>query len=58
VRAAAHGADALLALVVAAYVAVNLLTIRRRRAAGLTPPSLTVVLVMAGLLLVGLGWAG
>ncbi|GAB2630257.1 ABC transporter permease [Nocardioides ginkgobilobae] len=49
-------AYALLALVVAAYVAVNLLTIRRRRAAGLTPPSLTVVLVKAGLLLVGLGW--
>lgn len=46
----------LLALVVAAYVAVNLLTIRRRRAAGLTPPSVTVVLVKAGLLLVGLGW--
>lgn len=46
----------LLALVVAAYVAVNLLTIRRRRAAGLTPPSITVVLVKAGLLLVGLGW--
>ncbi len=50
------GAYALLALVVAAYVAVNLLTTRRRRAAGLTPPSLTVVLVKAGLLLVGLGW--
>ncbi|WP_300645043.1 sugar ABC transporter permease [Nocardioides sp.] len=49
-------AYALLALVVAAYVAVNLLTIRRRRAAGLTPPSLTVVLVKGGLLLVGLGW--
>jgi len=49
-------AYALLALVVAAYAAVNLLTIRRRRAAGLTPPSLTVVLVKAGLLLVGLGW--
>lgn len=46
----------LLAVVVAAYVVVNLLTIRRRRAAGLTPPSVTVVLVKAGLLLVGLGW--
>ena len=46
----------LLVVIVAVYVAVSLLTINRRRAAGLTPPSLTAVLVKAGLLLVGLGY--
>lgn len=46
----------LLVVIVAVYVAVSLVTIRRRKAAGLTPPSLTVVLVKAGLLLVGLGY--
>lgn len=46
----------LLVVIVAVYVAVSLLTIHRRKAAGLTPPSLTVVLVKAGLLLVGLGY--
>lgn len=46
----------LVAAVVAVYVGSQLLTIRRRRAAGLTPPNLVAVLVKAGLLLVGLGW--
>ncbi len=46
----------LLVVIVAVYVGVSLLTIRRRREAGLTPPSLTAVLVKAGLLLVGLGY--
>ena len=46
----------LLVVIVAVYVAVSLLTINRRRAAGLTPPSPTAVLVKAGLLLVGLGY--
>lgn len=46
----------LLVVIVAVYVAVSLITINRRRAAGLTPPSLTAVLVKAGLLLVGLGY--
>ncbi|MCL8025164.1 sugar ABC transporter permease [Nocardioides bruguierae] len=46
----------LLVVIVVAYVVSNLLTIRRRRAAGLTPPSLPLVLVKAGLLLVGLGY--
>lgn len=46
----------LLVAIVAVHVAVSVLTIRRRRAAGLTPPSLVLVLVKAGLLLVGLGY--
>ncbi|TIC84327.1 sugar ABC transporter permease [Nocardioides sp. GY 10127] len=46
----------LLVIIVAAYLAVNLMTIRRRKAAGLTPPSLVAVLIKAGLLLVGLGF--
>lgn len=46
----------LLVVVVAVYVGVSLVTIRRRTAAGLTPPSLSLVLVKAGLLLVGMGY--
>jgi len=46
----------LIALAVAAYVVANVVGIRRRRAAGLTPPSLALVVVKAVLLVAGLGF--
>ncbi len=46
----------LVALAVLLYVGSNLLGIQRRRAAGLTPPNLTGILVKAGLMAVGLGY--
>ncbi|WP_370248981.1 sugar ABC transporter permease [Nocardioides sp.] len=50
-------AYALVGLAVALYVGSRVLTIRRRRAAGLTPPPLAGVLVRAVLMLAGLGYA-
>lgn len=49
-------AYALVAVVVACYLGSRLWTIRRRRAAGLTPPNLLAVLIKAALLGGGLGW--
>ena len=46
----------LIALIAALYLGVQLLTIRRRRAAGLTPPNLVLALLKSGLLLGGLWW--
>ncbi|MGH3362371.1 MAG: sugar ABC transporter permease, partial [Nocardioides sp.] len=46
----------LVAVVVLTYVGSQLLGIRRRRAAGLTPQSWALVALKAGLLAVGLGW--
>ncbi|MFC6285479.1 sugar ABC transporter permease [Nocardioides sp. GCM10027113] len=49
-------AYALVVVAVAAYVASQLWKIRRRRAAGLSAPSLVAVGIKAGLMLVGLGY--
>lgn len=46
----------LVAIVVLCYLGSRLWTIRRRRAAGLTPPNLVAVLLKAALLGGGLGW--
>jgi D-xylose transport system permease protein len=46
----------LVAIAVAAYVGSNLVGIRRRQAAGLTPPSLAGVLVKAAAMAIGLGF--
>lgn len=46
----------LVAVVVACYLGSRLWTIRRRRAAGLTPPNLLAVLIKAALLGGGLAW--
>jgi D-xylose transport system permease protein len=46
----------IVALAVIIYVGSHLMGIRRRRAAGLTPPSMTGVLVKGGLLAAGLGF--
>lgn len=46
----------LVAVVVLCYLGSRLWTIRRRRAAGLTPPNLVAVLFKAALLGGGLGW--
>lgn len=50
-------AYALVAIAVALYVGSRLLTIKRRRDAGLTPPPLAGVIVRAVLMLAGLGYA-
>jgi D-xylose transport system permease protein len=46
----------LLAVIIAVYVGSQMMGIRRRRAAGLTPPSTVMVLVKAALLAIGLGF--